>query len=134
MKATVFKEFNDFAIYGEKISLPVGTVLPVKSKKGSHFVTTEDGKLITRLFSDNFIKHFTLLDISSGNLAYKIAFAPRITPEGTRFTTHEFNYIKENFKFYLKPFEDVIVFNDFFFMADKEELKPLADFLNIKEE
>ena len=113
-----------------EISLPFGT--PVEKKGGAIFY---GDKIICTTCSLVCNKHFARNDdgegLKRGALSYAIAYSPRDTGTGYRFTENERFFLCENFPHWLKDLPDTILFNADFFNADVKDLMKLADFLKI---
>lgn len=74
-----------------------------------HFAVNHDGKGMKR-----------------GDLAFKLAYAPR-GDGSSRFSEDEQELLRSKYAGYLKPLDDVILFNDSFFELDPEELQQLDE-------
>lgn len=74
-----------------------------------HFAINADGKGLER-----------------GDLTYRLAYLKR-GDGSSRFTQAEQKLLHEKYKDYLKPSDEVILFNDKFFELDPQELRELED-------
>ena len=131
MKIITFREFKGLALCGE-VEIPVGTAF----ETSGWYVIFDDGRHITRLFSDNFCKHFARNDdgngLERGKLTYEVAYAPRGNG-GSRLTEDEADFLRREWSKYLMPYKDTILFNNSFFDAPIEDLRLIAAALNIGE-
>ena len=129
MKYIVFRHFKDLAICGE-VDLPVGT----KLDSCGDFLTL-DGKIITRIYSDNYCRHFSCnhdrQGLKRGNLTYAIAYSERHAGNGFRFSDHEQEILRRDWAHFLMPYDDVILFNNSFFDATIEDLTKIAQMLGV---
>ena len=131
----VFRRFKELGICGD-VNIPYGTELIIDNG----FVTFPDGRKITKVHSQNYIQHFALNDdgqgLLRGKLTYAIAFSPRERKHKNgyvfRFSEDENDMIRREWGKYLMPYDDTILFNDNFYDAPIEDLKKLADALDIQ--
>ena len=127
----VFRKFNNLAICGE-VDIAEGTPL----ETSSNFATFKSGEQITRLYSENYIKHFARDDdgngMERGKLTYAIAHAPREGKTGARLTDDECEILRRDWSRYLMPYDDTILFNNSFYDASIEDLRLIANALNIE--
>ena len=84
-----------------------------------HFAINDDGKGLER-----------------GDLSYAIAYAHRVNHDGggdiqQRFTDSEIEILVRDWREYLKPDCDTILFNDKFFELEPEILRQIAKSINI---
>lgn len=155
MDYIVYRRFREKALCGDSINLPYGTEL----KADGNLILTPDGKPLCYATSFNAHKHFAINNdgrgLERGAITYAIAYAPRkrmFKPQKAetltdkianlteyrkhkgsgRFTNEECEILERDWKKFLKPNLDVILFSHDFFTADIEELQKLADVLKIK--
>ena len=140
MEIVVWKDFNDEAICGN-VELTRGTELTtVTNESGERFVAFPDGRLITRLYSYNYIEHFSRNNdgkgLERGDLVEAIAFSPRERKHSTgyvfRFSEDELDMLREKWANYLMPYTDSLLFNNEFYDAPVEDLRSIAEALNIQ--
>lgn len=132
----VFRRFKDLGICGD-VNIPYGTELTATP---DGFVTFPDGRKITKIHSQNYIQHFSTNDdgqgLLRGKLTYAIAFSPRERKHKNgyvfRFSEDENDMIRKEWGKYLMPYDDTILFNNDFYDAPIEDLKKLADALDIQ--
>lgn len=126
-----FREFNGLAICGE-VNIPAGT----KLKNSGEFIAFEDGRLVTRRYSDNYCKHFTRNDdghgLERGRLTYAIAYSPRNNGDGCRLSEDEIEMIRRDWGKYLMPYNDTVLFNNDFYDAPIEDLRAIAAALEME--
>lgn len=112
-------------------TIPRGTTA---TKVGNCLVISGLG-VICLLSSQVAHKHFARNDDANGllrgDLTFSIAYAPRDAGNGFRFSDAEQKILRQDFTHWLKPLDDVILFNDDFFNADISDLQNLADILKI---
>ena len=71
------------------------------------------------------------LGLERGKLTYAIAYAPR-GDGSSRFTDAEIETLRRDWGQYLKPLDDVLLFNDEFFELPPDVLKQIAAAVNIE--
>ena len=130
MNFIVFRHFKNLAICGE-VDLPVGTEL----YECGGFVALGGVGIITRIYSDNYCRHFSRNDdgqgIERGKLAYAIAYSERNAGNGFRFSDDEQSILRRDWAHFLMPYADAILFNNAFFDAPVDELKKLAEAVGV---
>ena len=77
------------------------------------------------------------LGLERGKLTYAIAYAPRLRYDESgkiqqRFTDEEVETLRRDWSKYLKPLDDVLLFNDEFFELPPDVLKQIAAAVNIE--
>ncbi len=132
MEYIVHHRFKSQAAYGGMIDVPPGT----KFETIGEWIATKDGKAICAVTSENAKRHFARNDdgcgLKRGELTYAIAFEPRRSEEGFRFSDDEIEMLESRWSHFLDTEADTILFNDNFFRASMLELWTLASALNIK--
>lgn len=132
MEYIVHRRFRERAAYGEMLNIPYGT----KFETIGDFIATPDGKAICFASSETAQKYFARNDdgqgLERGKLTYAIAYAPRMTGNGFRFTDEEIVMLETHWSRFLRDDADTILFNEDFFNAQVPELAMLAAALNIK--
>ena len=99
-----------------------------------------DGRHICYSTSENAKLHFARNDdgrgLERGALTYAIAYSQRdrrgASGRKQRFTDAEIEMLERDYGHWLRPDTEWLLFNEDFFAASPEELKVLADTLNIK--
>lgn len=123
--------FRANAICGE-VNLRYGTRL---IREGGMLCLT-DGRAICFASSQNAKEHFARDDdgqgLERGRLTHAIAFAPRKSEQGYRFSEAEREMLAQDYRHWLRQDTDMILFNDDFFAAPVNELRELAKRLKIK--
>ena len=80
-------------------------------------------------------QHFAIntdgLGLERGKLTHAIAYAPR-GDGSSRFTDAEIETLRRDWGQYLKPLDDVLLFNDEFFELPPDVLKQIAAAVNIE--
>lgn len=136
MKYITHHRFKGIGACGDKFNIPRGKTFEVIAG----FIATPEGRAICTTKSENAHKYFAIDDdgmgIERGELTYAIAYSPRkrIDSEGHcfRLSEEEQLTLRKDWSHFLRPYDDVILFNDDFFNADVEELRKVAKAINIK--
>lgn len=140
-RAIVYRRFKGKAFCGEDVNFPYGSEFPIVDQCHVDFVTFPDGRIINRVYSDDYCKHFSRNDdgqgLIRGKLAYAIAYSPReCVDENTGFVSRlsqeERETLRKEWPMYIVPNASAFLFNDLFYDAPVEHLQKIADYLNIK--
>ena len=136
MEYITHRRFKHLDANGNRLNIPYGR----KFQTASDFIVTPEGTIICRIKSRAAHEFFSRNDdgrgLERGALTHAIAFSnrERRSAEGRRqrFTDAEIEMLEKEWSKFLVPDTDVILFNHDFFNAEPEELKQLAQALNIK--
>lgn len=136
MRYITHHRFRENGLCLRKLNLPCGTELTVSGE----FLLTPGGEPVCYRTSELAKRHFARNDdgrgLERGALTHAIAYGNRVrhSEDGRqqRFTDGEIAMLRSQWKRFLRPNEDVLLFNEDFFAAEVEELQGLADALKIK--
>lgn len=132
MKYITHHRFKELALCGEQLNIPYGTEL----ETSGNAIILLDGRMVCYLTSENTKKHFAINEdghgLERGALTYAIAYSDRNVGSGCRFMEEEREMLVRDWDHFLRQDTDMILFNETFFAAQPEELKRLANALNIK--
>lgn len=136
MKYITHHRFKELALCGERLNIPYGTELRTEDNS----IVMPDGRHICYSTSENAKLHFARNDdgrgLERGALTYAIAYSQRdrrgASGRKQRFTDAEIEMLERDYGHWLRPDTEWLLFNEDFFAASPEELKVLADALNIK--
>ena len=124
MEYIVHRRFTGKAASGESVNLATGTTYQTIGNW-----IADGNKAICSTHSENAHKYFARNDDSQGlkrgELTYKIAYAPRNSGDGFRFSDEQRNLLATKWARFLRPEHDFIIFNDDFFNAEILELMQL---------
>ena len=133
MKYITHRRYKQTAMCMKDLNMRYGTEV-VREDDG--IIYTMDGNPICFDTSANAHIHFARNDdgmgLERGALTYAIAYAPRKGMKGYRFTEAERGMLGKEYSHWLRQDVDMILFNNDFFAAPVDELRELADKLNIK--
>lgn len=135
MEYITHRRYNKLAMCQKTMNIPKGTKFKVISKR---IIATDDNKAICYNTSEDAHQYFAINDdgrgLERGALTWAIAYEPRDNEDhnGFRWSDKEAEYIFTNWDKFVRKNIPVLLFNFDFFHADVEELKQMADGLNIK--
>lgn len=135
MKYVCCRRYKALDLNGKFINIPYGTAM----EQHERYIVTTDGRPICFVKSITAHKFFAVDDdgmgLKRGELTNKIAFAPRKTDEGFRFTSAEREKIMEKWSKYIRKDVEMCLFNHDFFLAPIEDLEAMIqDIKNLTEE
>ncbi len=130
------RRFRGKSLTGKRLNLPYGTRLETHGD----FLVAPGGELVCYKTSEIAKLYFARDDdgrgLERGALTYAIAYSRRVrySEDGRqqRFTDEEIRMLRNRWGRFLRPHQDVILFNEDFFAAEPEVLQELADALKIK--
>lgn len=137
MKYITHHRFKELALCGKRLNIPYGTELETIG----YNIITQDGQAVCYWTSENAKLHFARNDdgcgLDRGKLTYAIAYSPRIQHAANgnrqqRFSDVEIEMLESDWSHFLRKDVNTILFNEYFFAADVEELQKLANALHIK--
>ncbi len=130
MKYIAHRRYRGPAADGQRVNIPYGT----EFETIGDFIATPQGRGICFANSDVAQRYFACNDdgrgLERGALTYAIAFSSR--GGGPRFTDSEIELLRQRWNHWLRQDEETVIFNEAFFAAKPENLRQLADALNIK--
>lgn len=131
----IHRRFKDKALCGKTLNLPYGTEL----MEYNSILYTQNGEPVCVATSENAKMHIAQNDddngLERGKLTYAIAYSRKnggIQKAGFRFSDKQRDIIVRHYQRFIRPDMDMIIFNDKFFNAPVEELREMADELDIK--
>ena len=127
-------DYNGMTESGRVMNLKRGETYPIIGQR-----IANDNRSICVITSEVSHMHFSRNDdgrgLERGDLTYAIAYSHREREDGEghifRFSPEEQTALREKWKHWLRNDESVILFNNDFYQAEIEDLKKLADYLQL---
>lgn len=124
MEYIIHRKFKGKAAGGDSVNLAVGTTYQTIGNW-----IADENRAICSTHSETAHKHFARNDdgqgLKRGELTYKIAYAPRDSGDGFRFSEKQRDLLTTKWSRFLRPEHGFIIFNDDFFNAEILELMQL---------
>ena len=131
MRYVCCHRFKALDLNGKYINLPYGSQL----EQHERYIVTPNGRPICFVKSMTAHKFFAANDdgdgLMRGELTHKLAFAPRKTSEGFRYTRKEREKLLGKWSKYIRQDVDMLLFNHDFFGAPLKDLIEMTN--DIKE-
>lgn len=133
MQYITHKRFKHKGISGKEYNLPYNTPLTMRNQ-----LLYYNNEPICYITSESGHKYFARNDdnngLERGKLTYAIAYSDRRPNKnnGFRFTEEEREMLREEYPHFLQDNEEWLLFNHDFYNADIEELRELANKLEVR--
>lgn len=126
MRYVCCRRYRGLDLNGKFINLPYASSLKVEGR----YITTLDNRPLAFVKSETAHKYFAVDDdgdgLKRGELTYLIAYLPRVTKEGYRYTAKEREKLCEHWAKYIRQDVEMLLFNHDFFCAPLSDLKQMA--------
>lgn len=126
MRYIVTRRYKANDLNGKYINLPYATGLETQGR----YIVTPDGRPLCFIKSQTAHMYFATNDdgdgLKRGEITYKLAFKPRETSEGFRYTKAERAKLVEKWSKYIRTDVEMLLFNHEFFCAPLSDLKAMA--------
>ena len=126
MRYVCCRRYKANDLNGKFINLPYATGLETQGR----YIVTPDGRPLCFIKSQTAHMYFAVNDdgdgLKRGEITYKLAFKPRETSEGFRYTKAERAKIVEKWSKYIRTDVEMLLFNHDFFCAPLSDLEAMA--------
>ena len=126
MRYIVTRRYKANDLNGQYINLPYATGLETQGR----YIVTPDGRPLCFIKSQTAHMYFAVNDdgdgLKRGEITYKLAFKPRETSEGFRYTKAERERLVEKWSKYIRTDVAMLLFNHEFFCAPLSDLEKMA--------
>lgn len=125
----VFRDFiNQKILCGDIVSFKIGEIFPTTVYDKKEYVCFPDKRLITKVWSQNYVDYFARNDdgkgLLRGNLTYLL--------NSKSYTEEQQQILRQQWGKYLLPYTDVILFNNRLYEAHIETLQDIISSLKIE--